>query len=116
MTTVQLGVGTHPTRVDLLMRASEPFEYFLPVLDALGVGLDQTSWTVTCSVRSADRSQALTALTVDHELTGLTVRATAAETTAWAATWPTYVPWILRSVHPAGDPLFSVAGWVSIYR
>lgn len=114
---VQLGEGTHPARMDIgPLRAGEPFEQLIPVSDSAGVGLDQTAWTVTHAILTVDRSQTLGALTVVHDALGLTLSATAEQTTTWAQTWPTYSPWFLRSVHPSGEPLFSAAGWVSIYR
>lgn len=116
MTVIQLGVGTHPIRVDLMMRAGEPFEHLIPVADSVGVELDQTAWTTTCAVLTADRTQTLAALTVVHDADGLTISATPEQTTAWAASWPTFSPWFLRSVHPLGEPVFSLAGWVSLYR
>jgi hypothetical protein len=116
MTLVQLGVGTHPIRMDLMMRAGEPFSQLIPVADAAGLVLDQTAWTVTHAVLTVDRSQTLGTLTVVHDVLGLTLSATKTQTTAWAATWPTFSPWFLRSEHPSGAPLFSAAGWVSLYR
>ena len=114
---VQLGVGTHPIRMDLgPLRAGEPFEHLIPVSDSAGLVLDQTAWTVTHAILTVDRSQTLGTLTVVHDADGLTLSATAQQTALWAATWPTFCPWWLKSTHPSGEPLFSVAGWVSIYR
>jgi hypothetical protein len=114
---IQLGVGTHPIRLDVMLRAGLPFEQFLPVSGADGVPADQTSWVVATSVLDREGGQAIGALTVVKELTGLTLKATSAQTTQWAAGgWPLYSPWFLNSVHPSGDPVFAVAGWVSLYR
>jgi hypothetical protein len=116
MTVVQLGEGTHPIRMDLLMRAGEPFNQLITVADSSGAVLDQTAWTVTHAVLTVDRSQTAGTLTVVHDELGLTLSATGEQTTAWAATWPTFSPWFLRSEHPSGASLFSVRGWVSLYR
>lgn len=116
MTVIQLGVGTHPIRMDLTMRAGEPFDQLIPVADGVGAELDQTAWTVSHAVLTADKTQTLGALTVVHDSLGLSLSATKEQTTAWAAIWPTFSPWFLRSEHPSGAPLFSAAGWVALYR
>jgi hypothetical protein len=116
MTGIQLGVGTHPIRMNLLIRAGEPFEHLIPVEDSAGAELDQTAWDVTCAVLTVDKSQTLAVLTVDQDADGLTLSATAEQTALWATTWPLFSPWRLKSVHPSGEPIFSVAGWVSLYR
>ena len=116
MTLIQLGVGTHPIRMDLMMQAGEPFEHLIPVADSVGVELDQTAWTTTHAVLTVDKTQTLGTFTVVHDADGITLSATAQQTATWAATWPTFSPWSLRSVHPSGEPLFSAAGWVSLYR
>lgn len=116
MTVVQLGVGTHPARMDLLLHAGKPFEVDVPLHDAVGVSLDLTTWTVTPRVLSVDRQTLLGVLTVTRTTTGLVLSATADQTTAWAATWPTYTPWDLSAVALIGEPRFDVAGWISLYR
>lgn len=112
----QLGIGTHPIRLDLLLRAGKPFEEFVPVLDAAGTALDLTTWTTSTAVLTPDGGTQLGALTVTRETTGLTLSATPVETATWAATWPLYAPWSLVAVHPTGEPRFDAAGWVSLYR
>jgi hypothetical protein len=112
----QLGLGTHPIRLDLVMRAGQPFHHFVVVEDGNGVALNQSSWTAEARVLSSQGGSTLATLTLVRETTGLALSATSGETTAWATTWPLYSPWWLRSVHPLGDPVFSAAGWISLYR
>jgi hypothetical protein len=101
MSIVQLGVGTHPIRMDLMMRAGEPFSQLIPVADGAGLVLDQTAWTVTHAVLTVDRSQTLGTLTVVHDVLGLTLSATKTQTTAWAS----HVAHVLPLVPAVRTPL-----------
>lgn len=111
-----LGIGTHPLRLDLSVHAGDPVEHYIPVRGADGVLLDLTSWTATAVVLTPD-GQPLPGgnLTITHDATGLTVIASAADTTGWLTAWPSYSPWRVRATHPSGEPIFRAAGWVSLY-
>lgn len=114
MSALVLGIGTHPLRLDLSVHAGDPVEHYLPVRDAAGTLLDLTSWSTSCRVLKTDGTQ-LATLTITHDVTGLTVLATPAETLAWLGVWPTYSPWRIDAAHPSGEPIFRAAGWVSLY-
>lgn len=115
MSALVLGVGTHPLRVDLTVHGGDPIEQYIPVRGADGVLLDLTSWAVTAQVLTAER-QLLASLPIAHDATGLTLLVLGTATAGWvAAGWPTYSPFEIRATHPAGEPLFRTAGWLSLY-
>lgn len=113
---IQLGQGSHPIRADLSVHGGDPVNELVTARDALGVAIDFTGWTFSADVLDAAGVHVLGSFSTSAEPGGLAVVATAAQTAAWARTWPLFSPWRINATHPSGDPIFRARGWLALYR
>ena len=106
-------LGTHPPRIDLTVRAGEPVDFTVPVLDETGVAVSSlTGWTPTAQVRAATGQPVLATLTCTVAGGSVQVTATGVDTMAWS--W-TSAQWDLVLTSPAGVPHVLCGGWIRLY-
>lgn len=106
-------LGTHPARLDLTVHPGDPVDFTVPVLDAAGVAVDLSGWTLAVTATGPD-GQVLHSFTptVDG---GVRAAADSAVTAAWA--WAPYAARLtVTGTPPAGGPVPIAAGWIRLYR
>ena len=105
-------LGAPPARLDVDVRAGEPIDFSVPVLDAAGVALSLTGWTGAAQVRASAAGPLLHAFTVALGVGEVRVTATGVQTAGW--TWRAAC-WDLVLTDPFGVSTLLVAGWVWLY-